>query len=308
MSGFFAALRAKLKAHDDALTGSNWKAMVAFHTDLLAACSRDDGQIDVVAFVDRITGSPKPPPRLHIQAWVPEPIARYFRERYEAAVAAGPNAQLRALLRGSTEGTVSATPGTDYEDLDVVTWLAGHECMRAFYKELFRKDGDVYVYPALGKGGDADSRQATAVIRLLNAAVQAAKAKITPPLTKAEARRHYEIAIAIERLVGYDVDDPGFGQAGRKALDSAAAAYRKRAAEYKREIEFAPVYKSSRSRDRMLVVRIGDAMQRLFGVRGMYGTVANLATAALGHEIKVASVRKWLKGKDAPCKKSHCPK
>jgi hypothetical protein len=44
----------------------------------------------------------------------------------------------------------------------------------------------------------------------------------------------------------------------------------------------------------MFVVRIGDAMQRLFGVRGMYGTVANIATAALGHEIKVASVRRWL--------------
>ena len=70
--------------------------------------------------------------------------------------------------------------------------------------------------------------------------------------------------------------------------------YRRRAEGYQREMESAPVYKSSRSRDRMLVVRIGDAMRRLFGVRGMYGTVANLATAALGHEIKVASVRRWM--------------
>jgi hypothetical protein len=97
-NGPFAALRAKLKAYDETVTGPGWKAMVAFHTDFLAACSGADGQVDAVAFVDRITGgSPRPPPQLRIQAWVPEPIARYFRERYEAAIAAGPNARLRAL-------------------------------------------------------------------------------------------------------------------------------------------------------------------------------------------------------------------
>jgi hypothetical protein len=55
----------------------------------------------------------------------------------------------------------------------------------------------------------------------------------------------------------------------------------------------------------MFVVQIGESMQRLFGARGMYGTVANLATAALGHEIKVASVQKWLgpaDGKKTPYK------
>jgi hypothetical protein len=183
--------------------------------------------------------------------------------------------------------------------------------MRAFYEELFRKDGGGgYVYPALGKGvagrsDDADSRQVTTVIQLLlNAAVQAAKARITPllpTLTKAEARRRYEVFNGMHQLLrGYDIDDPGFDRADREALDSAAAVYRKRAAEYKREIKFAPVYKSRRSRDQAFVIQIGDAMQRLFGVRGMYGTVANLATAALGHEIKVASVRVWLKGRRTP--------
>jgi hypothetical protein len=172
--------------------------------------------------------------------------------------------------------------------------------MRAFYEELFRKDGGDYAYPAISEGiagcsDDADSRQVTAVIQLLDAAVQAAKVRITP-LTKAEARQRYEVSNGMYQLLrGYDLDDPGFDQADREVLDSAAAVYRKRAEGYKREMESAPVYKSSHSRDRMLVVRIGDAMQRLFGVRGMYGTVANLATAALGHEIKAVSVRKWLK-------------
>ena len=110
-SGFFAALRTKLKAYDDALASLSWEAMVASHRDSLAACGRDDGQLDAAALLEYVIGSPKPPPRLCIQAWVPEPIARYFRESYEAAVATGPNARLRAWLRGSTEGTVSATPG-----------------------------------------------------------------------------------------------------------------------------------------------------------------------------------------------------
>jgi hypothetical protein len=313
--GPFAALRAKLKAYDEATTGSNWAAMVAFHTDFLAACIRDDGEIDAIAFVDRITGgSPRPPPQLRIRAWVPESIARYFRERYEAAIAAGPNARLRALVCEGVISTVSSE--IDYEDLDVVAWLVGHECMRAFYEELFRRKdggGGGYVYPATiiddivevggdngGDDGDADDsrRQATAVIRLLNAAVQAAKAKITPPLTKAELKQRYEIAIAMEHLLaGYDVKDPCFSALDWEVLNSAAAVYRKRAEGYKREIKFAPRYKSRHSRDRVLVVRVGNAMQRLFGVRGMYGTVANLATAALGHEIKVASVRIWLKGR-----------
>jgi hypothetical protein len=183
--------------------------------------------------------------------------------------------------------------------------------MRAFYEELFRKDGDAYVYPAIiddeGDDENADSRQVTTVIQLLlNAVVQAAKARITPlppTLTKAEARRRYEVFNGMYQLLrGYDIDDPGFDQADRETLDSAAAVYRKRAKRYKREIKFAPVYKSSHSRDRMFVVRIGDAMQRLFGVRGMYGTVANLATAALGHEITKVAVQKWLSA--PPYKKS----
>jgi hypothetical protein len=193
--------------------------------------------------------------------------------------------------------------------------------MRAFFKELFCKNGDGdYAYPAVspavsaGREDDAESRQAAAVIALLDAAVQAAKVRITP-LTKAEARRRYEIATSMYQLLrlGYDLGDPGlgpdpgFGQAGgkadRKALDSAAAVYRKRAEGYQREMASAPAYKSSHGRDRMLVVRIGEAMQRLFGVRGMYGTVANLATAALGHEITKVAVQKWLNGKKPPYKK-----
>jgi hypothetical protein len=289
-NGFFAALRTKLKAYDDALASLNrW----------------DDGQIDAAAFVDCITGPLRPAPQLRIQAWVPEPVARYFRESYEAAIAAGSNAWLRwlrALVR------VSTAPETGYEDLDIVAGLAGHGCMRAFYEELFRrKDGGDYVYPAIsegvaGRSGDADSRQVTAVIQLLDAAVQAAKVRITPPLTRAEIKQRYEIAVAMERLLtGYDVN-PDFDQASVEALDSAAVVYRKRAEGYQREMEFAPVYKSSRSRDRMFVIQIGDAMQRLFGVHGMYGTVANLATAALGHEITKAAVQKWL-GDAPPYKK-----
>jgi hypothetical protein len=184
--------------------------------------------------------------------------------------------------------------------------------MRAFYEELFRKDnrsdsgGGDYVYPAIinlndsvdAGSDDVDNRQVTAVIQLLDAAVRAAKVKITP-LTKAEARRRYEIANGMYQLLrGYDLGDPGFDQADRKVLDSAAAVCKKRAEGYQREMESAPVYKSSRSRDRMFVVRIGDAMRRLFGVRGMYGTVANLATAVRGREITKAAVQKWLD--DAP--------
>jgi hypothetical protein len=326
-NGFFTALRTKIKAYDDTLASLSWEAIVASLKDSLDS-HRDDGQRDAVALtaalVEHVVGSPKPPPRLCIQAWVPEPIACYFRESYEAAVAAGPYTRLRAWLRGSErlpefQGTVSATGERryriEYESLDIVVRLAGHRCMRAFYEELFRKDGDAYVYPAvspaIGEGregeDDADSRQVTAVVRLLDAAaVQAAKVRITPPLTKAEARQRYEIVTSMYQLLrlGYDLGDPGldpdpgFGQAGgkadRAALDSAAAVYKKRAEGYQREMESAPVYRSRHSRDRMLVVRIGEAMQRLFGVRGMYGTVANLATAALGHEITKVAVQKWL--------------
>jgi hypothetical protein len=219
------------------------------------------------------------------------------------------------LAYGKTEGMISTTassppllPEIDYEDLDTVAWLTGHGCMRAFYEELFRrKDSDGggggYVYPAtiISDGGNADDsrRQVAAVIQLLNAAVRAVKMRIPPTLTKAEIKQRYEVAVAMERLLtGYDLNDPCFGQADWQVLDSAAAVYRKRAENYAREIESAPRYRSGRSRDRALVIQIGNAMQRLFGVRGMYGTVANLATAALGHEIKVASVRVWLKKRD----------
>jgi hypothetical protein len=188
--------------------------------------------------------------------------------------------------------------------------------MRAFYEELFRKDGGGdYAYPAVspaigaGREDDADTRQAAAVIQLLDAAVQAAKAK-TAPLTKTEARQRYEISNSMyQQLRGYALDDPGFdqadGKADREALDSAAAVYKKRAEGYQREMESAPAYKSRHSRDRMLVVRIGEAMQRLFGARGLYGTVANLATAALGHEITKVAVQKWLahSGNTPPYKK-----
>jgi hypothetical protein len=323
MSGFFSALRAKLKAYDDVLESLNWEAIVAslrasFHLPP-AACGRDDRRSDAIAIaaalLEHVAGSPKPPPRLCIQAWVPEPIARYFRESYEVAIAAGPQAQLRAWLRGNTpQVTPKGGNGIEYESLDIVAWLAGHGCMRAFYEELFRKNGGDYVYPAISPaispsiseggagtghvlGDDAGSRQAAAVIQLLDAAVQAAKAKTAPPLTKTEARQRYEIANGMYHLLrGYALDD--FDPADREVLDSAAAVYRRRAEGYECEMESAPVYKSGHSRDRVFVVRIGEEIQRLFGVCGLYGTVANLATAALGHEIKVASVRKWLNGRN----------
>jgi hypothetical protein len=81
--------------------------------------------------------------------------------------------------------------------------------MRFFYELMFRKDGDAYAHPARIEDEDADSRQITAVIRLLDMVVRIAKTAITP-LTKAQAKQRYERSITTSRLLLEDMDDPWF--------------------------------------------------------------------------------------------------
>src|SRR6516162_4969556 len=76
-----------------------------------------------------------------------------------------------------------------YEDLEVIVRLAGSECMRLFYEEIFRNDKGRYMYAANIEGEDADSRQDAAVIKLLDTVVkEAARAVIMPP-TIVEAKQ-----------------------------------------------------------------------------------------------------------------------
>jgi hypothetical protein len=42
----------------------------------------------------------------------------------------------------------------------------------------------------------------------------------------------------------------------------------------------------------VLVIQIADKIQELFGKRGIYGTIANLATAALGCKIAKGTVQR----------------
>jgi hypothetical protein len=148
------------------------------------------------------------------------------------------------------------------------------------------------------------------MIELLDAVVHAVKT--VTPTTIAEAKQHYEESVLMHHLLLGDMDDPWLD---RETLHSAAMVYQKGAlARYDYELQTATPNKTRYSRDRMLVIRIGDAMQKFFRKRGMYGTVANLATAAIGHEI--TNTRIWLKQraplqkiaskkrKRTPCKKS----
>jgi hypothetical protein len=118
----------------------------------------------------------------------------------------------------------------NYENLDVITRLVGHECAHLFYQEIFRKVGGVYAHPAIIEGEDADSRQIAAVIKLLDAVVHDAKAVIRPP-TIAEAKQHYEESCAMSALLRGDMDDSCFDRADSETLHGAAMIYSKRGAE-----------------------------------------------------------------------------
>jgi hypothetical protein len=232
----------------------------AYHDEETAAWNKQFAVIE-----DEIARLPtlKPPPDLPIAEWVPDPIARHFRQRY-------------------------------YANLEVVTRLVSDKCMRPFYKEMFHKNGDDYEHPARkrSEGEDADGRQSTAVIKLLDMVVRTANAAVMP-LTKAEAKQRYERSIATSRLLTGDMDDPWFDS---EILHNAAQVYQEQGlARYRHEMRFATSNKSSWPADhRMLVIRIIDKLQELFGKRGLYGTIANLATAVTDYEITKSTVQTWV--------------
>ena len=287
----FDALRVKLKAHEDAAT----------------APSEDVTKEACVAQA----------PKLCIQAGTPTPIVRYFRTRYIALLNSSENLRLLvhrpeiAPPEPSEQPTDNVEPPANggwgyvakwgrwgyysrYEDLEVIVRLAGSECMRLFYEEIFRNDKGRYMYAANIEGEDADSRQDAAVIKLLDTVVkEAARAVIMPP-TIVEAKQRYQELHAMHLLLLRDMDDFCFDKADSEVLRAAAMIYSKRGAErYEREVKFATVKKSSHSRDRKLVIQIGDTMQRLFGQK-MSGTIARLATVATGRTITKEAVKKWL--------------
>jgi hypothetical protein len=171
----------------------------------------------------------KSPPNLPIADWVPEPIARHFRERY-------------------------------YANLDVVTRLVSDKCMCSFYEEMLRKDGDVYVYPARIEG-----EQTAAVIELLDMVARTAKAVITP-LTKAQVKQRYERSMATARLLLEDMDDPWFDNDEIEILSNAAQVYQRQGLErYHHEMRFATLNKSRHSQDRALVIQIADKSKSFSG-------------------------------------------
>jgi hypothetical protein len=273
---YFAALQAKLKACD-------------------AASAALDMTIDAIQNSIAASLTLKSPPELCIQAWVPEPIARYFRERYEAVVAPGPNAWLRAHIgarraKMTERAPALARPEIDYEDLDLVARLVSHQSMRPFYREIFRRVDGVYAHRATIEGEDAESRQNAAVIKLLDAAVHAAKTVTMTP-TKAEAKQHFEESCLMHHLLLGDLDNPWLD---RDTLYNAAMVYFRGAlVRYDYEMRFATLNKSRHSRNRALVIRIADKIQKLFRKK-LYGSVAKLATAATGREITKVAVQKWL--------------
>jgi hypothetical protein len=219
----------------------------------------------IAALEDELARSPTPtpPPDLPIAEWVPEPIARHFRQRY-------------------------------YANLEVVTRLVSDKCMRPFYKEMFHKNGDDYEHPARKRSEDedADSRQITAVIKLLDMVVRTVNAAVMP-LTKAEAKQRYERSIATSRLLIRDMDDPWFDS---EILHNAAQVYQEQGlARYRYEMRFATSNKrNDPSHHRTLVIRIADKLQELFGKRGLYGTIANLATAVTDYEITKSTIQTWV--------------
>jgi hypothetical protein len=232
----------------------------ACHDEETAAWNKQFAAIE-----DEIARLPtlEPPPDLPIAEWVPEPVARHFRQRY-------------------------------YANLEVVTRLVSDKCMRHFYKEMLHKNGDGYEHPARQRieGEDADNRQTTAVIVLLDMVVQTAQTAVAP-LTKAQAKQRYERSMATARLLLEEMDDPWFDS---EILHNAAQSYQEQGlARYRYEMRFATSYKSNDlSHHRTLVLRIADKIRELFGKRGLYGTIANLATAVTNYEITKSTVQTWL--------------
>jgi len=286
MSRSFAALRAQLKALEDAVDPPSEAA------DPLKNVTKD-----------LITNSPAPiSPELCIEAWVPEPIARYLRERYEAVIAAGvklwllvhqPEAAPPEPIHRPREylGPPPVTGGWwymprcgrwgyfwNYENLGVIARLAGHQCMRLFYREICK---------------DAGNSRIEAVIKLLDAALHAADVRITPP-TIAEAEQHYQELQGVCLLLLEYAYNPCFNRADSDILYNTAMLCSKRGAErYRHEMKFATPNKSYHSRDRMLVIKIGSTMQRLFPKSG-HEMIARLATAVVGHPITKSTVQTWV--------------
>jgi hypothetical protein len=252
----------------------------AYHDEETAAWNKEFAAIkDAIA---RML-TPRPPPDLPIAEWVPEPIAHHFRQVY-------------------------------YANLEVVTRLVSDKCMSHFYKEMFHKNGGDYEHPARQRieGEDADNRQITAVIVLLDMVVRIEKTASTP-LTKAQAKQRYERSMATARLLLEDMDDPWFDAEQIEILSNAAQAYQERGlARYRHEMRFATLNKSNDpGRHRTLALQIADRIQELFGKRGLYGTIANLATAVTDYEITKSTVQTWVappvRKKPRERKKLHAP-
>ena len=109
-----------------------------------------------------------------------------------------------------------------YEDLNVVARLAGYEYMRPFYEEMFRcKVDGVYAYSASIKGGDADSRQIAAVIKLLDEILRIMSAWITTTMV-AEVEQKYREARNMYDTLMRDADAVEFNRADMETLHSAA--------------------------------------------------------------------------------------
>jgi hypothetical protein len=96
-----------------------------------------DRMID--AFKAEVAGS-LTPPELCIQSWVPEPIARWLREVH---IAVWKGEWLTAYIQARQKASAPATLELDCEHVNMLARLAGHESMRLFYKEMFRKVGGV---------------------------------------------------------------------------------------------------------------------------------------------------------------------
>ena len=124
--------------------------IAALRAQLAAAFDR---VIDI--FKAEVAGS-LTPPELCIRTWVPALIARWLGEVH---IAVWKGEWLTAYIRARENASAPAKLEIDYDNLDMLNRLAGYECMRSFYQEMFRKTrGD----PATIEGEDADTIARTA--------------------------------------------------------------------------------------------------------------------------------------------------
>src|SRR5262249_36027747 len=151
-----------------------------------------------------------------------------------------------------------------------------------------------------------DSRQIKAMMELLlevisHSVEMGMKTPTTTPFTIAEVEERYREACDIaDTLRRYSIKghaDRRFPTADRELLRAAEMSFRKRGAEgYEREMKFATTNKTktNHGRERTVAIRLWDTTQRLFGRKLGLGTVAKLATVAVGREITKPTVQNWV--------------